>query len=173
MYRKFPWSPKESDDKGCSTQTAFQENPSWLRDACTHRRGSWDIPNTDCEPGKSEWLAKGKLEEMPHISNFHCHLGTTQGLSCESSCVFLHKYCTFFLLINTLLTLLLSILVEILFCKTEGQGPFTDHWSSASDPVLSQPQPSLSLLLGTQTPLQPIAGWSLLRITSSPSSATH
>ena len=86
-------------------------------------KGSWDILNADCEPGKSEWLAEGKPGEMPHISNLHCHVGATQDSPCESPCAFIHKYCTFFLLINTLLTLLLSILVETLFCKTEGQDP--------------------------------------------------
>ena len=30
--------------------------------------GSWDRPD-DCEPGKSEWLAKGNPEEIPHKSN--------------------------------------------------------------------------------------------------------
>ena len=35
--------------------------------------GSWDIPNMDCEPGKSKWLAKGNPEEIPHEkdSNYH------------------------------------------------------------------------------------------------------
>ena len=35
-------------------------------------RGSWDIPNTDSEPGKSKWLAQGNLEEMPHKSYLNC-----------------------------------------------------------------------------------------------------
>ena len=33
----------------------------------------WDItPNMDFEPGKSKWLAKGKLKELTHKSNSNC-----------------------------------------------------------------------------------------------------
>ena len=40
--------------------------------------GSWDAQNMDCEPGKSEWLAKGNLKEMSHKSNSNCHKDATQ-----------------------------------------------------------------------------------------------
>ena len=40
--------------------------------------GSWDVQNMDYEPGKSEWLAKGNLKEMPHKSNSNCHKDATQ-----------------------------------------------------------------------------------------------
>ena len=43
----------------------------------------------------------------------------------ESSCVTVHTYCTFSLLINTLHAPLLSIFVEILFCKAKGSGPLS------------------------------------------------
>ena len=33
---------------------------------CTYMGGSWDWPNTDSEQGKSEWLAKGNLEQLPY-----------------------------------------------------------------------------------------------------------
>ena len=87
--------------------------------------GSWDILNMDCEPGKSKWLAKENLEEMPHKSDLNCHDGATQGISlwicpCLPTCTIL-----FFLLINTLLASLISILVEILFCKAKGPGPLS------------------------------------------------
>ena len=63
--------------------------------------GSWDIPNTDCEPGKSKWLAKGKLEEIAHISDLNCHAGASQGLSFwVCPCLSTHTV-FFFLLINT------------------------------------------------------------------------
>ena len=61
--------------------------------------GSWDTPNTDCGPGKSEWLAKGNPEEIPHKSNANCHEGATQGLSPESARVSLHTSCTLFFLL--------------------------------------------------------------------------
>ena len=87
---------------------------------------SWDIPNVDWEPGKSKWLAKGNPEEMPHKSNWNCHEGTTQGLPLwVCPCVYPRVLYCFFLLINTLLVSLLSIFVEILFCKTEGTGPLS------------------------------------------------
>ena len=33
------------------------------------------------EPGKSQWFARGNLEETPHKNNSNCHEGATQGLS--------------------------------------------------------------------------------------------
>ena len=42
----------------------------------------WDItPNMDFEPGKSKWLAKGKLKELTHKSNSNCREGGIQSLS--------------------------------------------------------------------------------------------
>ena len=35
----------------------------WLIDACSHIRGSWDIPYMDPESSKSNWLVKGNPEE--------------------------------------------------------------------------------------------------------------
>ena len=43
----------------------------------------------------------------------------------ESAHVSIHTYCTLFLQINTLLALLLSSLVGILFCKAEGPRPLS------------------------------------------------
>ena len=57
--------------------------------------GSWDIPNMDCEPGKSKWLAKRNPEETPHKSNSNCLEGATQGLSLSSPCVYPHTLCSF------------------------------------------------------------------------------
>ena len=60
------------------------------------------MPDTDCEPGTSEWLAKGNPEEIPHKSNAHCHEGATQGLSLwVGLCVCPTSY-TLFLLLMTL-----------------------------------------------------------------------
>ena len=64
--------------------------------------GSWDIPNIDCEPRKSKWLAKGKLEETAHMSDLNCHTGASQGLSFWV-CLSTHTV-FFFLLINTCFT---------------------------------------------------------------------
>ena len=92
-----------SNVKGCSNKTPLWKGPSWLRDPCAHVEGSWDIPNIDCEPGKSKWLTKGNSEEVLHKSNSNCNEGTTQQLShslsppvCLSTGTVL-----FFLLINT------------------------------------------------------------------------
>ena len=69
---------------------------------------------------------KGKLEEIPSKSNSNYHAGTTQQLRnspVESAHVSTRMYCTL-LPPNTLLVSLLSVFVEILFCKAEGQGSF-------------------------------------------------
>ena len=66
--------------------------------------GSWDMPNMDCEPDKSEWLAKWKLGEMPHMSDlwhpiWPFHKGATQQLRdspSESAWVSIHTYGTLF-----------------------------------------------------------------------------
>ena len=89
--------------------------------------GSWDKPSKDCEAGKSQWLAKGNLEEMPHESNSNYHKGTTQQLRDSLwVCLCLFTGNVFFLiLINTLLASLLSVFVAILFCKAEASGPLT------------------------------------------------
>ena len=43
----------------------------------------------------------------------------------ESTRVPIHMYCTLFLQMNTLLASLLSVFVEILFCKSKGPGPLS------------------------------------------------
>ena len=70
--------------------------------------GSWDMPNIDCEPDKSKWLAKGKLGEMPHMNDlwrliWPFHKGATQQLrDCpsESARVTIHTYGTLFSSLN-------------------------------------------------------------------------
>ena len=65
------------------------------RYVCTHGQ-SWGTLNVDCEPGKSKWLTKGNLEQIPHESNSNCHEGITQWLSLpESARVSIHIHCTF------------------------------------------------------------------------------
>ena len=89
--------------------------------------GSWDIPNMDCDPGKSNWLAKGNQEEMLHKSNslpWGCD-SVTLSLSLNSPvCLSTHTV-LFFLSISTLLASLLSVFVEILFSKARGPGPLS------------------------------------------------
>ena len=106
--------------------------------------GSWDIPNMDWGPGKSKWFNKGKPEETPHISDSNCHEGTTQGLSLSlHMCLSTHTI--LFFSINTLLASLLSIFVEILFCKVKGPGPLSLTlvlWlGSGVFTTVTQPQP--------------------------------
>ena len=125
MQRRLLTGQRGSNVKGCSTQTPFWWNLSWLRDVCACLEGSWDTPNVDCEPGKSNWLTKGNLEEIPHKSNSSCHKGVTRDSPSEFPSVPTHTYCTLFLLINTLLASLLFVFVEILFCKAEGPGPLS------------------------------------------------
>lgn len=91
----------------------------------------WDItPNMDFEPGKSKWLAKGKLKELTHKSNSNCREGVIQSLSLSLSERTRESLSTrsifLFLLINTLLVSLLFIFMGIFFCRAEGPGPC--HW---------------------------------------------
>ena len=79
MHRKAPWRSKGEQCQ--PTHRPLRWNPSWLRDAHAHMGGSWDIPNTDSEPGKARWSAKGNPEEMPHISDSSYHKGATLSLS--------------------------------------------------------------------------------------------
>ena len=84
----------------------------------------FDIP----EPDKSKWLAKGNPEEIPHKSNSNYQKGhdsATQGLSLSLPVCLSIGTVLFFLRIHTWLAPLLSLFVEILFCKAEGPGPLS------------------------------------------------
>ena len=76
--------------------------------------GPWDKPNTDSEPGKARWMAKGNPEETPHKRDSNSCEGMTLSPSmCLSTCVVL-----FLLLINTLLISLLSVFGRILYLQS-------------------------------------------------------
>ena len=146
MRRKGWLKAKGNHVKECSTQTPLQEDLSWLRDAWAHMGGSWEIQNTDCESGKSEWSAKGNPEEMLHKRNSNYHEGTTQGVSLRiSPCAYpqmlysfpLNKYFTCF---TTFCLCGYSFLQN-----WRARALVTDHWSSGQDLVLSLPWLSLSL----------------------------
>ena len=93
------------------THRPLRWNPSWLRDAHAHMGGPWNKPNTDSEPGKARWLAKGNPEEMPHVRDSNYHEGATLSLS-PPVCAYSHVL--FFPLINTfLVSLLFCLFVEI------------------------------------------------------------
>ena len=87
------------------------------------------------EQGESKWLTKGNLGEMPHRNNSNCQEGMAQGFSLWVSPMSIHIYCTLFLLINTLLSSLLFVFMEILFFKAQEPGPLpltaglvAKHW---------------------------------------------
>ena len=119
-------------------------DPFWLRDEHTHVRGSWDQLNMDSESGKSNWLAKGNPEDMPHM------IQTTMRIP-----MCLSTFIVLFVLINTLLLSLFPISVEILSSKVKGQGLATDHWFSSKDLV---PLPH-NLWWETEALFQAAAGW--------------
>lgn len=91
----------------------------------------WDnTPNMGFEPGKSKWLAEGKLEELTHKSNLNCPEGVTQSLT---SSVFLGAYPLCLstryrlpFLPNKYLTCFITIFMGIVFCRAEGPEP--RHW---------------------------------------------
>ena len=92
---------------------------------CVH---TWKDPETYQiwtvnQVNHNDW-PKENSEEMPYESNPNCHKGKTQQLRnspCESAHVSIHMYCTLFLVMNTLPASLLSVFVETLFWKVEGQ----------------------------------------------------
>ena len=55
---------------------------------------SWDIPSMALGPGKSKWLTKGNLEEMPHKSDSNHQECVTLS---EPAHVAIHMHCTLFL----------------------------------------------------------------------------
>ena len=87
------------------------------------RGGPWDETNTDSEPGKASWLAKGNPEEMPNISDSNYHEGTTLSLW-GRLCVYPHVL--FFLLINTLFHYFPFLCGNSLSAKPYRPGPC--HW---------------------------------------------
>ena len=107
MHRKSPWRSKGSDAKGCSTHMPFWQNPSWLRDAAH----TWEYP-------KIWTLNQANQHDWPKETQKSCHMKVLQtamrvqlsnSLS-EPTYVSIQTYCTLFLLINTLLSPLLSIM---------------------------------------------------------------
>lgn len=90
-----------------------------LRDACTHMEGSWDIPDMDCEPANQNNWPKENQEKCP-IKVIQIATRVDSGTLPLSlpMCLSTH-YCTLFPL-NKHLLKLLSIFVEIIFCKAEG-----------------------------------------------------
>ena len=88
--------------------------------------GYWNMPNMDSEPDKSEWLAKGNLEGMPHKSDSNHHEGTTLS---EPTQVCIYTYCTLFPPNKHLFHYFLS-LWEFFSAKPKSQGYVTDHWYS-------------------------------------------
>ena len=88
---------------------------------------SWNIPNMDCEPGKSKWLAKGNPKEVPYGSNSDCHQGTTQGLWVHPFSI--HMYCIHFL-IKTSFASPLSVCGNSFLQSQRASSLVTDHWPS-------------------------------------------
>ena len=68
-------------------------------------------------------IGQRKPRRKPHESNSDCHEGAVQRLTLSGhSCLATHHTVLFSLLINTSVTSLLSVFVEILFLKAEGPG---------------------------------------------------
>ena len=115
---------------------------------------------------------------MPHTSNSNCHEWQDSGTLWVCPYVYPHVLYSFFLLINILLASLLSIFVEILFCKAEGP-----ELSSLTTSLVARVScaftaaTQLSLWLGTQALFQAAASWShltkWLRVTQYLSQGQH
>ena len=118
--------------------------------------GSWNIPNTDSELGKSKCLAKGNQKKCP-IKVIQTTTGVRLSLS-ESTCVSIHTYRTLFPPSKHLSPYSPPLWD---FCaKLKGLGLVTGHWSSGLSSVLSLTWSSLILGPGTQeTLLQASTDW--------------
>lgn len=66
---------------GSLIETLRSWTPSWLKDAHAHQEGPWVRPNMDTEPKRARWLAKGNLENCPHINDFNYHKSAQLPLS--------------------------------------------------------------------------------------------
>ena len=87
----------------------LQWNPSFLRDACAHMGGSWDIQNRDSEPSKSKDRTKKPRRKAP------CKwFNLPQGWYFVTVSLSLPTYLYSSLPINTFLVSLLSVFVGIL-----------------------------------------------------------
>ena len=92
--------------------------------------GSWYILNTDCETGKSKWLAKGHPKGMPFKSNSNCHKGLTHHLSVSLSLP-IHMYFFFSPLNKYFTTFATSHLCGNSFLESyRARALVTDHWAT-------------------------------------------
>ena len=82
-----------SDVKGCSTHRPLQQNPFWLRDACSHMGGSWDTPHVDCDTRYIRMTGQGKPRKKCTIKVILTAMRWTQGLTPECR-VPISTYCT-------------------------------------------------------------------------------
>ena len=118
MCRKAPWRSKRegvlSYSKWCQ-QVSSLKSILAKRWACTHEI-SWDKPDSDLESNQQGHWSKETWKKCPQkwfkLPQGHDSLS-------ESACVSFHMYHTlFFLLINTSLVSLLSVIVGILFLQS-------------------------------------------------------
>ena len=119
-------------------------------DMCTHMGRSWDIPNTNCKPGKSKWLTKETRNKCPiEVLQTSTRAWPRDSVSLpKSTHVSTHRYGAFFPLDEYSAWFTTFCLCgNFFFAKAEARTLVTDHWSSGQDPVLSLPWPS------------PISGW--------------
>ena len=77
--------------KMLSTHRAPRQNLSRLKAAHAQMKVPRDIPRMDCEPGKSKWLGKGKLKEMPCKSDLNCRKHAALS---EPAHVSIHTHCS-------------------------------------------------------------------------------
>ena len=102
----------------------------WLRVTWTQKGGSWDIPDTDSEPGDSKRLAEDNLKKFP-IKVIQTITQAWLRDSLNAADMSIHTYCTLFSLKKHLLHHFPS-LWDFFFspAKSKNQGLVTDHWST-------------------------------------------
>lgn len=126
VQKRPPWRPVWSYVKWCSLPIRLSVNLCWLRDACVH---TWEVDPEIYQiwamnqANQNDWSKETwKRYPIKVIQTRGCDSSDSHP---ESSCVTVHKYCTFPLLINALLAPLFSIFAEILLCKAKGSGPMS------------------------------------------------
>ena len=117
------------------------------------------VTNMDSEPGKSKWVAKGNLEEMPHISYLNFHEGTIF-LSLRLVPGSIYTYCSLSPLNRHFTCFLTFCLCGNFFLQSQRARALsltTYQWLGFGALTAA---PDLNFWLGTKVLPQATAGWS-------------
>ena len=127
---------------------------------CAH---TWEDPEiyqtqTVNQANQNDW-PKENRKKTPHISDLNCHEDATQGLSLwVCLCVYPRIPYSFLLIKHFTCFTTFHLRGSSFLQSRRARALVSDHWPSGYDPVLPPLQPSPNLWMGTQAPLQAVAG---------------